>query len=928
MSENMRCGDVICLYVEKQNGYLFSAINGSENNEVVLLPNLSRYHPNVPDISAISFKVCVVNRYKINKKLRKFDQKVKRDTSNVEMQEELVNLKIAAQDEIIDNENEQKRQFNRSLLYGQSIQLFHVFSNKYLASNTTKPSTMELSNMNVYLTEHSSKQSMFKIMPRFKVKSEGDLIHVEDQIILESVKSPGQYLHISGTPYDKYFIYPGSYELNQSVQKTGFTLYIRSIKDNLNVECFRGGDVIRIFHKEIESNLCCEGLFDVEQTEDVHFRFRAADQKKPRTLFPSTSAIVYWQILFADTTIKGSPIHWTDDILIKHMTTRKYLCIDSSNDVCLVDKCEDKNAVFRLSPVTAEGDLVSKSSFCRIQHKQTNTWLTALIEDYVRKEQVISNGNDSDANLPWTSAKLKKIALSNYMLYHDAYILEPVNERDYNNFKYVAGIVSLLVKFCQNKKDGMSIKDIDAVKIIKVLQDLQQFMIINGSPCKIRQKLMRNLRVVDILVEILKFPIDNTSDKILMTNIDVESYDTLNKYLKGNSRKNEMYISKYIRFFDSQIRTEGKIGLQVAQMVMELIKDNRQIVDRIDRRQIDDYISLLKIKKDYRYLHLLGVLCLCDGVSIRDNQNYIADKWLKDKNMNCVYLTDIGTKIDKGDNIVYVSTDNGEQFTALSKFCQMKSHNVDLNYLFLVHQLDLFGYLCSGRNEYTITLITKDLNYLSWEEAYMCLTDEELPDELIAKYCNLIINLFVDVGNNISILENVNLSLVYDKIPLFNYTPKDENISSSDTFSFKNILSSNFQCPSDKNGYISKLQDWADKFLRENQYMTSSEIGHNILVANVLNLVHYLIKYGFYNKELQLKSLSIHLFGLLNGRNDKPYPSIKSLPSNILENYNRKRFKQSRETAAVVNAKINAIKVTDLLINITYNNALENLMGN
>ena len=33
--------------------------------------------------------------------------------------------------------------------------------------------------------------------------------------------------------------------------------------------------------------------------------------------------------------------------------------------------------------------------------------------------------------------------------------------------------------------------------------------------------------------------------------------------------------------------------------------------------------------QNYRYLDLLNVLCVCDGVAIPDNQTYIAEKWLK-----------------------------------------------------------------------------------------------------------------------------------------------------------------------------------------------------------------------------------------------------------------------------------------------------------
>lgn len=73
---------------------------------------------------------------------------------------------------------------------------------------------------------------------------------------------------------------------------------------------------------------------------------------------------------------------------------------------------------------------------------------------------------------------------------------------------------------------------------------------------------------------------------------------------------------------------QGKIGLNAAHMVMELIRDNRKIVDRITHDHIDKFVDLLRRDKNYRYLDLLSVLCVCDGVSIADNQKYITEVWL------------------------------------------------------------------------------------------------------------------------------------------------------------------------------------------------------------------------------------------------------------------------------------------------------------
>ncbi len=44
-----------------------------------------------------------------------------------------------------------------------------------------------------------------------------------------------------------------------------------------------------------------------------------------------------------------------------------------------------------------------------------------------------------------------------------------------------------------------------------------------------------------------------------------------------------------------------------------------------------------------------------------------------------------------------------------------------------------------GRNEFAIHIISRDSSYLTWEEAFLCLRLDLLPDALRAKYCDLII---------------------------------------------------------------------------------------------------------------------------------------------------------------------------------------------
>ena len=60
------------------------------------------------------------------------------------------------------------------------------------------------------------------------------------------------------------------------------------------------------------------------------------------------------------------------------------------------------------------------------------------------------------------------------------------------------------------------------------------------------------------------------------------AYKVLQTYLKGNSRKNELYIAAHIPFFQSQVGAE----LAVERMYTELVRDNNQIVHAITDKEI------------------------------------------------------------------------------------------------------------------------------------------------------------------------------------------------------------------------------------------------------------------------------------------------------------------------------------------------------
>ncbi|XP_053404110.1 inositol 1,4,5-trisphosphate receptor type 2-like isoform X2 [Mercenaria mercenaria] len=922
MADDTLCiGDVVCLYSAESYGFVFSSQSSSVHNEVAVGSKQDKVKPDVKDQNLLSFEVCIANRYKLNKTYRKIQSKIEEDPNNYALRSQHHQAQLAAKAETDDNEQEQKRQQGKKLLYGQIIQLKHRFTLKYIHVSTTTTSPTESNNMAVELHDYDAKHAQFKVMPRYKVKAEGDVVQVDDQIVFESVKSSGQYLHVSKTLLGGQSVYQkresdnstdGNYELNLSVQQSGFTIFRKYKPSPDDEKKVKVGDIVRFYHKEMEAYLVAEGLFDDELTEDVHLRMRPVDQSNPKTLFPSSSAVTYWQIELQEGCVAGGVLKWEQQCRLMHMCTRKYLCVAQGGKVSLTSDHLDPKTVFRLHPVIRESDDIPEDSYCRMEHVVSGQWLHASMDEYKKKQEERKSDSKSMGSLKWTTAQLKKIGVIEEKQYDDAFTLQSVDQSLEDIFNTMAGMVPFIQKLVHDKKAGVVLNAKMSHNVITALKEICNFMVVDGEPIKDRQKLMRNLRIVELLVNLLKCPF-NGADQYHMTRIFSVAYDVLYTYLMGNSRKNELYIAKYIDFFLTQFEIkEGSIGLNAAHMVMELIRDNRKIVDRITHDHIDKFVDLLRRDKNYHYLDLLSVLCVCDGVSIADNQKYITEVWLM-RGMNCVFFTDLGQKIGLDDGKVYVSTNNGKSYVDLFTF---SNRNVDQHrdkdddeYLFLEHQLELFGYLCHGQNSHSIAVITQELNYLTWEEAFTCLSDDRLPDQLRAMYCDLIITMFVDIADNHSVVDRVKLSYIYDDVD------NEENRTD-------NTQSLTYQ-------YFPQISQWISDFLGRNGDMTASLIGNNMLVRQVLRLVHYLVLFGFYDKSEDIKKLLEPLMSLLDGRNDKPYPNCegKEAQEMLVVFRQSERFKPSPETKAIVEAKVQALQVLDLFFNFIFNIRLEKFIN-
>lgn len=205
-------------------------------------------------------------------------------------------------------------------------------------------------------------------------------------------------------------------------------------------------------------------------------------------------------------------------------------------------------------------------------------------------------------------------------------------------------------------------------------------MIVNALPDKKKQKLMRNLHLLDLIVYFFKMIFKPELAELYRIN-EKKLNDILSAmlqvllfYLKGDSRKNELYFAKYISFFENL--ENGKIDKTISNnaldMIAELVRDNRKIVERISKETICEIIHKVRTTKNYRYLEYLNVISVCDGIPLPENQTFIIDEWLKDE--NGVFLTELASNIPlkTKENYVYVKVDKNEDWVKLSDFVKVR----------------------------------------------------------------------------------------------------------------------------------------------------------------------------------------------------------------------------------------------------------------
>ena len=275
----------------------------------------------------------------------------------------------------------------------------------------------------------------------------------------------------------------------------------------------------------------------------------------------------------------------------------------------------------------------------------------------------------------------------------------------------------------------------------------------DGEPDYHRQKILRELNIINYLTELISRPFDRglfdiklLKENMLITRILAMSYTTI-KYIIRENRSNELYCSQWLNLFlEHSLKTKGRREIMAEKTLTELIDNNKRILtDKIERGTVNKFIQLVSEDKVAKYIEILRVIIICNGKPLTGNQREISQLLLKDDKMRNRLMYKL--RLDQGKQLVQVCFEmNGEEWfdlETLSTKTLLMSYLGNSVFDYFVSFTFLLGDLCMKRNYKAIETLQE---FIPFNICYNIVTHENYPIRVKEAFTYLMIALWVDVA--------------------------------------------------------------------------------------------------------------------------------------------------------------------------------------